>query len=407
MRISTLACVAALSAALAFTAACASDSSEDATVAASPHIDLHDLDVGSFVTTSGKVGSPNPARARMVEGQRLGSVAPLAMEIDPRFKYQTGHEDNSVYAWLDPDIAGIRSDDFEADAAGFIAGFFTWGRSELDLGIAQNISYSVLLFSDSDSATHAAHTLYGREIDFQQHVPFSGDTYPHGPVTVDGHPDILAWSTYDGGLKAFEASGRFVVHTSVDDQLASKIHQLDMNELIDLTTKSMSTITARMATFQPTPPDKLTSVPVDHEDILGRTLRRSPTDNWKDTPGFYDRHGALHLSSSPSEDQRLFAETGMDWMAYNGGRLYRAKDAASAQKILDAHSSLGKMYRLMDAPKNLPAARCYEYHGDGFAQFRFECFVRYNEFVAEISSNQLIDIPQRTSAQYAILENPK
>ncbi len=406
MRKTTL-LVPALTAFLGITVACSTNSADSPAAAPSPQIDVRLLDTGSFNTTPGKVGSPNPTRARIVEGQRLASIAPLAMEIDPLFRYQTGHEDNSTYAWIDPGIAGIRSDHFEEDAKGFTVGFYTWGRSEYDSRIAQSIAYSVLLFTDESSASQAARALYEREQDVQKHLQFAGDTFPRGPVVVDGHPDILAWTTYDGGLESFKAAGRFVIHARISDRLGNSLHNIELSKLIALTTKTMTVVSTQMQNFTPTPSDKLESIPVDHEDILGRTLRRSPTDNWTDAPGFYDRHGALHLSRDPDNDAKLFAEAGMDWMAYNGARLYRAKDAASAQKILDAHSALGKVYRLIDPPKNLPIARCYEYRADEYARFRYQCFVRYNNYVAEISSAQLIDIQQRTSAQYAILENSK
>ncbi|MFF0452368.1 hypothetical protein [Nocardia africana] len=405
MREKKLLLASALTAVFALTAACSSDSTDSPAVGPSPHIDAHSLDTGSFKTTPGKLGSPNPARARIVEGQRLGSVAPLAVEVDSRFKYQAGHEDNSTYAWIDPSIAGIRSDHFDEDAKGFTAGFYTWGRSEQDLGIAQSISYSVLLFSDDDSASHASRALYERELEVQRNLKFSGDTYPRGPVAISEHPDILAWTTYDGRLESYKTAGRFVIRTSVSDSLKRELHKIDIDELMALTTKSMSTISSEIVKFTPTPTDNLASVPVDHDDILGRTLQRSPGDTWTDPPGFYDRHGSLHLSQNPDTDTKLFAETGMDWMGNNGARLYRAKDAATAQKIFEAHSRFGKAYSLINSPKNLPVAKCYEYHADEYGKFRYQCLVRYNNYVAEVSSNQLIDIHQRISAQYAILEN--
>ncbi|MEV5649065.1 hypothetical protein AB0L57_12510 [Nocardia sp. NPDC052254] len=386
----------------------ACDSGNSESVDPSPHINVSDLDVGGFTTSPGKVGSPNPTRARIMEGQRLGSVVPLAMEIDPRFKYQQGAADDSVYAWIDSQINAISNKNLEEDAKGFTAGFYTWARDDTDLLIAKSMSYSVMLFSDDVSARNAAKALYDREIG---NNAFKPPEYHFQPVAIDGNPDVFAWwVSGEGTLESFKATGRFVINLSVSDGAKRKLQEKNLvddyrGELIDLTAKSMSTISEAMKKFEATPPDRLAAAPVDHDDMLGRTLRRSPSDNADEAPGFYDQHTALHLSADPAGDAKLFADTGMEWMSSNGGRLYRAKNSASAQKIFEAHSAPGKLYRLIQPPKNLPMARCHEYRGDGYGNFRFNCSVRYNNYVAEISSNQLIDIYQRTSAQYAILES--
>ncbi|WP_157125997.1 DUF7373 family lipoprotein [Nocardia mikamii] len=388
---------------IAFSAACGSGQGESGRMDPSPHVSVNDLDVGSFATSPGKVGSPNPARARIMEGQRLGSVAPLAMEIDPRFKFQTGVTDSDVHAWLDPSIAGIDSENLDEDTKGFIAGYYTWGRSEKDLGIAQTISYSILLFTDEDSATRAARFLYDRTL--SDHIHGSPEM-DFQPVSIDAHADTLAyWVPGEEYLHSYTPHGRFVIYSDVSDGAKKKLHEESRAELTELTTKSLSVITPAIDRFTPTPPDQLATAPVDHDNLLGRTLRRSPTDSAKEAPGFYDRHAALHMSSDPGADAELFAATGMDWMASNGSRLYRAKDAAAAQKLLVAYSSPEKLDRLVSSPKNLPWIRCYEYRGDDYGRFRFRCYLRYDEYVSEVSSNQLIDVHQRASAQYAILEN--
>ncbi|MBF6272442.1 MULTISPECIES: hypothetical protein [Nocardia] len=388
---------------VAFSAGCGSGQGDSERIDPSPHVSVSDLDVGSFTTSPGKIGSPNPARARIMEGQRLGSVAPLAMEIDPRFKFQTGVTDSDVHAWLDPSIAGIDSENLDDDTKGFIAGYYTWGRSEKDLGIAQTISYSVLLFTDQDSATRAARSLYDRTL--SDHIHGSPEM-DFQPVSIDGRPDTLAyWVPGEEYLHSYTPHGRFVIYSSVSDGAKNKLHEESRAELTELTTKSLAVITPAIDRFTSTPPEQLATAPVDHDNLLGRTLRRSPTDSAKDAPGFYDRHAALHMSSDPGADAELFAATGMDWMASNGSRLYRAKDAAAAQKLLVAHSSPEKLDRLVGSPKNLPWIRCYEYRGDDYGRFRFRCYLRYDEYVSEVSSNQLIDVHQRASAQYAILEN--
>ncbi|WP_405167206.1 hypothetical protein OG203_20215 [Nocardia sp. NBC_01499] len=389
----------ALAAGLAVLAAgiagCGSDSP-----ASPPAVDISQLDVGSYATAPREIGKPGFDRARLNEGQRLSSFVPLPMDIDPRFTAQPYSETSPVLAFIETLYhLDLSADDFKANAPGFIAGFYSLAYTENDILIATSLSNTVLLFPDQQSATSAAATL-AQAVATQRGLS--------EPVGIGTHRDALAfWKPGTQELHSFQASGQYVIYTEVKDQAKITVDTTDLPAMVSLVEKSLDTVGARLREFHPTPPDKLTDVPMDHDGMLGRSLPRPNEDGFRNPPGLYDRTGALNLSSDPVRDKKLFEEAGVDWLAYNAGHLYRAENPKGAQLIRDGHSAPSKLYRRIGPPKNLPDARCREYRPKDVLTTRFHCIVSYDRYTAEVWSNQLFDVYQRISAQYAILAKAK
>ncbi|MFF3224913.1 hypothetical protein ACFYV7_19130 [Nocardia suismassiliense] len=376
-------------------AGCGSDSPQPARV-----VDISQLDVGSYSTTPREIGKPGFDRARLSEGQRLASFVPLPMDVDPRFTVQSGAGTHNTVGFIETLYAmEFSADSFRAIAPGFITGVYSLGYSDSDTLIATTLTNTVLLFADQQAATLAAAGL-------AQAVATKKEL--NEPVGIGKHPDAQAfWKPGTQELYTFQASGQYVIYTETRDRAKIQLETTDLPAMIALTEKSLDTVGTRLREFRPTPPDKLTDVPLDHDGMLGRSLTRPKEDDWSNPPGLFDRNGALHLINDPVREKKLFEEAGVDWLANSAGYLYRARNQRGAQLIRDSHGALSKIYRRVDSPKYLPDARCREFRAKNSLILRFHCVASYERYTAEVWSDQLIDVHQRISAQYALLAKAK
>ncbi|MFI6171584.1 hypothetical protein ACIBCN_32735 [Nocardia sp. NPDC051052] len=365
-----------------------------------PAVDISQLDVGSYATAPREIGKPGFDRARVTEGQRLASFVPLPMDIEPRFTVQMVSGISATMGFIETLYTPtLSADTFRELAPGFTAGFYSLGYSEKDVLIANTLANTVLLFSDQQAATRAAAALA---------PAVAAKKGLSERVVIGKHPDALAyWKPGTQELYSFQASGPYVIYTAITDAAKVVLGTTDLPAMVALVEKSLEAAGARLGEFHPTPLDKLTDIPLDHDGMLGRSLPRPNDDGWDNPPGLYDRTGALHMSADPARDKKLFEEAGVDWMANNAGLLYRAKNAKGAQLIRDSHSAPSKLYRRIDSPKNLPDTRCREYRPKDSLVSRFHCVASYDRYAAEVWSDQRIDVLQRISAQYAILTKAK
>ncbi|MFI9406520.1 hypothetical protein [Nocardia sp. NPDC052316] len=376
-------------------AGCGSDSPPP-----TPVVDVSQLDVGSYATAAREIGKPGLDRARLSEGQRLGSFVPLPMDIDPRFSHQLISDVSTTRGFIEAVYKLELSDEnFRAATPGFTAGFYSLGYSDSDVLIATALENTVMLFSDTQSAIRAAAALA---------PAVAARNGLSDAVSLGRHQDALAfWKPGTQKLQALQASGQYVIYTKITDHAKITLDITDLPAMVALAEHSLDTVAAKLREFRPTPSERLTDTPLDQDGMLGRSLPRPNEDGWRNPPGLYDRAGALHMSNDPVRDKKLFEEAGVDWMANNAGRLYRAEDSKGAQLIRDSHSALNKIRRRIDSPKNLPDARCDEFRGKDSLVARFHCVASYDRYTAEVWSDQLIDVHQRISAQYAILTKAK
>ncbi|UFS95476.1 DUF7373 family lipoprotein [Nocardia huaxiensis] len=376
-------------------------SSEPESPAAAPVIDVSTLDVGGYSTQPREIQKTVFDRARFTEGQRLSSVIPLPMEIDPRFTIQSDPMSSyQVFAFLAVGNGmGGSTKDIDSEGTGFIAGFRSSAHTDPDIGIATTMTNSVMLFQDEKSATEAAKTF----ADARLSQKTDGQR-----VSIDKYPAAIAqWTPGKPDLEAFIASGRYVIYSYVKDFAKDKLKTTDLPAMQNLIAKSIETIQPRLSAFQPTPYDQLGDIALDHDGMLGRTLQKPQEEKKLDAAGLYDATGALHLSTDPAHDKELFTEAGVDWVAKYAGLVYRAKDSESAQRIFADRSVIPRIYRRADSPQNLPGSACREYRGDSSLTSRFHCVVTYDRYAAEVWSGQLVDAQQRISAQYAMLANAR
>ncbi|MGW5315355.1 DUF7373 family lipoprotein [Nocardia thailandica] len=361
-------------------------------------VDPTTLDVGSFPTRPAAIEKSGLNRARLSEAQRLANHLPLPMDVDPRFYIQefTG---GAPTAFLDPTPAmGRAQGDFDEDAKGYVAGYYTSGRTDADVLIATRLSNTVLIFNDPAAATAAADALSRR--DFER-------TPENKHVPIDGSPESRAyWRPTQQQLFAFTPVDRYVVFTNITDNAKIEVKVTDIGAMTPLVAKSITAIGKSLAGFQPTPADKLEDLQLDYDGMLAKTLPR-PSGESGATPGIYKPTGALLWSNNPARDRDLFSQAGVDWVSTSATTLYRAADVRGAELIFKDRSTIAKRYGSADSPKNLPGARCMEYKAKSMFESRFKCVMSFDRYVFQSRADQLIDAHQQISAQYAMLVNAK
>ncbi|MEC3913234.1 DUF7373 family lipoprotein [Nocardia sp. CDC160] len=397
--------------AVMLTAACGSDSAAGPAQPSEPVIDLSKLDTGNLETKPKQYGKAiNLDQAKILEAERLANYLPLPSEIEPEVKYPANPWGSAVRPFIDFGSAAVKSritadpGAMNAAAQGFVSGYLIAGQSDEELNLSYELENVVLIFTDEQAAAAAAPALGQTDLDADpQHHRVSIDKYPAAFAYVTDDPDHYA----AGYLQSWYATGRYVVYTRVVDNVMDVLQTRDLPKLVAHVQHSIDAIAPAVAKFPATPQDKLADLPIDPDNVIGRAIYTVVDDpSEAGMPGVYDRQGGLQVVQGEDEI-KLFDEAGVDRVAWKGGYVYRARDAAGAAKIVDQHSRLKRTYVRADSPQNLPNAVCRKYIGPTAGAMPYYCFVWHDRYAAEVWAGQLLDAQQRISAQYAMLVNAK
>ncbi|MFI9506398.1 hypothetical protein [Nocardia sp. NPDC052566] len=370
-------------------------------------VDLAQLDVGNLATQPKPYGKATSIdQGRIVAAMRLGNYVPLPMEIEPEVAYSPAAT-SGVRLFTDFDSGAI-SGRMTAPAArlneaakGFLSGFVSTGRSSAKPTLSYELDNVVMLFDTEKDAGAAANELAAAEI---------GTAADSRSVKIGKFPTAQTQTLPDkpGLIRSWYSVGRYVIFTYIYDSVMAELKVVEESKLVSRIEKSIDLISQRVKDFPAPAPDKLTDTDIDLDGMLARALPTVVSDQSQiGIPGVYDRHGGLQLSSYPRGDVKLFEETGVDRVSWKGNFVYRARDAAGAQRIADEHGKLSRYFRRVEPPKGLPFASCREYRGSQAQAIKFYCTVSYDRYATEVAANQLADAHQRVSAQYAILANSK
>ncbi|MEV6771306.1 hypothetical protein AB0N05_22065 [Nocardia sp. NPDC051030] len=380
------------------------DSGSDATQA-DPVIDVSKLDVGSYRAEPKDFAPKNTQFvARVFEAERMGRVLPLPSEVDPTLKV---NRDDWTHVFLAPDeahtspmYAWLRKDGFAEDAKGFVAGFAATGQTGEDVRVSDTESTSVLLFESDQAATAASDALARRGWNLTAYE----DGTQVEPARSVMHPDaVTSWVPSQQMLASWYATGKFVIVAIAESEENRKLKVSDQSRLLALTDRAITVTSDRLKSFQPAPPDQLTSVPMDPDGMLRMSLERPDGDSYQNMPGVYDLAGYLHFTRDPAKARSTYENFGIDRVSSYGSELFRTRDAAAAKDFL-ATELVDKFKRHAESPAGLPNARCNQYHGpEGKLATPFYCYVAFGRYVAMTYGSQLADAQQRISAQYAIL----
>ncbi|MFD6353543.1 DUF7373 family lipoprotein [Nocardia tengchongensis] len=372
-------------------------------------VDLSKLDTGNYSTKPRNVEAKNPAQiGRYLEALRLGSVVPLAQDIDPSLTYNVPDVNpfTDADSFVADQMAGntaafgwLNMTEFDANTPGFVAGFQTGARSNKDSTISYELKNAVMVFESDDAAAAAAIALarsgFGKN---EGTEPAHSTKYPTAQI---------AWMSKSQALASWYATGKFIVLALVINHENATLGESDQPGLLALSDKAIAGTADRLKTFQPTAKDKLADLQLDPEGMLRMTLIRPAGDLTAFAfDGTLDAHGALRAAEDLNTTRALFEKTGVDSVSYGAGQVVRARDSAAAETYI-ADKSAVKFQHRVDPPPELSTARCVEYHGPEKNEFPFRCYVAYGRYAAEVWSTQKQDVYQRISAQYAMLVNSR
>lgn len=388
-----------LAIALAATTSCGSDSGA---AVAEPPVDLSKLDVGSYRSVPADFAPPKPVFvARVFEAERLGDLMPLPSEIDAGLKL---NDSIAPHAFLAPSDGGhnspmfdwVKTDGFDDLAKGFIAGFATTGETE---EIGYRLSVSALIFETEVQARAAQAGLAQRGPDVGASSVAQAQSHGHPDANVYWIPDRQA-------LVSFYATGKLVLVTTVQDPENLALKVSDQGLLESLADKAMTVTSEKVKSFEPIPTAQLAGRPLDPDGLLRISLSRPKGDSFNNMPGVYGAHAFLQLVDDPEQSGRVFQRYGIDRAVSDAGTILRTRDAKSAKDYFDNEVS-SKHLVTADPPPGLPNARCQKYHGPEYGAIPYYCTVTFGRYVAQMWGEQLPEVHQRISAQYAILARNK
>ncbi|QLY31874.1 hypothetical protein H0264_06085 [Nocardia huaxiensis] len=389
--------------------AAAACGSEPAAAVTDPEVDLAALDVGGYNTQPKEFQPKNRVMvARFFEAQRMAGFIPAPFEIDPSLRV---NQTTTTHAFLEPEEGKstlamhtfLKSDGFNSDTKGFVAGFASTGQTDDDPNIGNALSTSVLLFESDSAATAAAAALSVRE--FQEPYDRSPNVVETLKSAVHANA-VVRWQPSKQALAAWYSTGRYVIVTIAQSEENRVLKVSDKDLLLNLADKSITATSDRLRSFQPTPVDQLATMELDPTGMYRRTLWRTSEDYYHGPPGVYSLAGDLHLMSEPAELRAQYDEAGVDAVSWGATRVIRAKDIDAAQRLRE-QLSYDKYFRTAAGPAALPSARCATYVGPSTGAIPNYCWVSRDRYVAMAWGEQMSDVQQRISAQYALLVNSR
>ncbi|MGW3543367.1 DUF7373 family lipoprotein [Nocardia niigatensis] len=381
---------AALALAVALAAGCGTDHHEPATPASRAAIvDAAQLDPGNYPVVPRTIQGHRPditVGDLVQESIRMAEHVPLALDIDGRLVFN-----NSAHA-ITADYPPMSIDNFNERAPGLISGWESGGRHRSDTTLGLNVDITVLRFAKPEQATAAGKFLVG----------LASPDYPDkGPVQIPGYPTAKAALNSLESVKATYAQDNYLYWLHVEDDLTVPEGP---GVLLDAAKVFLDKTIESMKDYRPTPPDQLSGLLADPDDLLSRTLPPGKGQIWA-TEGLYGPHAALTLDDRPAVTRRAFDENGVDLVAHALTGVYRTRDAVGAQRLTGTFvDELADRYKPIDPPPGLATARCLQLKDEKTsAGAKFMCYLPYNHYVAEVYADQSQDLRQRLSAQYYLL----
>jgi hypothetical protein len=361
-------------------------------------VDIAALDVGNYPTKPKEFGNATSLReGRIREAQRLAEFVALPYEIDPALKFPTPAAsvviDSKGYSQL-------ARDNFDVDAKDMVTGYLAGGGTVEDNSSGYDLHNIVFLFPDEAKAAKAATDL--------EHSDFVVNS-ANQPVPIPKYPTAHAhWQPTKQSIGSWYAYKQFVIVTWVFDYGHIYANTTDLGALQATVEKSIAVMAPKLDKFVPTPADKLATLALDEDGLLGHALQSSEETKRPDSPGVYRGHGGLHLQTDAESAAAIFDDAGVDLSAFNDGGLYRTRDAAAAVKFqTESIEGLLENYDKVDAPPTLAdRAQCVAPKPDApkFGQHSgYVCIVTYGQFVGEVVARQKQDAYQKIAAQYALL----
>ncbi|MEU3010713.1 DUF7373 family lipoprotein [Nocardia asteroides] len=363
---------------------------------AQPPIDIAKLDTGNYPTTPLNIESlRTPSSGYVRESMRIGNITPIPHEYDGRFIWGPDYPRSQIITPQEPpypdsfDISMDRNS-FTTEFPGLVAGWRTHAARRFELNMGRVIETFTMRFDTRINAQTAAKKMF----ELAPGAPYSLADYPAANTKVISAapyvtPKMLSWLVQDD----------FVIYARIIDPVSRPFRPDDNSEIVK---KFYASQIARLKEFARTPLDKIEQLPLDEEGLLSRTL---PADTPSSRATIYPAHVALSVSRTPVAAAAAYADAGVDLVVLTGAFVYRAKDAAAAERLSAAFGSEalspGRATPMAEPPPNLPIATCNT--GDAERSLPPTCRFTVGRHLVRVAGPNLQDLYQRATAQYRLL----
>ncbi|MFD0365897.1 hypothetical protein ACFQZZ_31040 [Nocardia sp. GCM10030253] len=364
----------------------------------SPTYDVAALDVGNYSTVPrDSEASRTALSGPRLEAARIGDATPLPMEIDGKLVFKPTIYWERRITPADPrELPSIDKKEFNDLTQGLVAGWYTRGqRREYSPGSA--LQMFTLRFTDATQAETAATRIADRQ----------RETLPGEPVTIPGIPAAKAkWSVSKRYLDAQLTKDAMLLLVRVEDPITEPVNTAPLAELAQ---RAFDKQLEGLKSYTPTPVDQLTSLPIDVDGLLSRTLQmeRSPSEkDGGDLSMVLAKHAALHTEFYPGLAKAAFEDAGVDLVAFSDDRVYRTKDKDAAERLIAAFiDQEAKGYKTIDSPPHMPGVKCFDLRDPKGNTYRYPpvCYVAYDRYVARVENKNVQQLYQQAAAQYKLL----
>ncbi|MFI7671448.1 hypothetical protein [Nocardia sp. NPDC049526] len=364
--------------------------------------DVRKLEVGTYPVDRHKYDQDAGSNGALVEGMRMSEAVVASSKIDPSLTY--GRE-GKVLSSIDDAVEHVAAASKPVLVnRKYLTGYATSGSDKPDppgqtrpSADTTAITDVVFRFPDEATAKIAARELEDADINISP---------DNRKLTSSKYPDAyIHWRPGIANIGTFMAHKEFVISLFVGRPRA------DSSDLQSWVEKTLDAQVPALDKFQATPQDKLSSVKIDPEGMLGRVVvadRRGHTPN-ADNFAVYGPSYFVQSAEDEAKTQKLVDEAGVERFAIvDNGSVTRVRDYPAAQKFIDGLiDEVRNTFDPIDAPKDVPGAKCLQLNskGDPERQYKYRCYVPYKRYVGVVTSDKEPDVRQKVTAQYALLAN--
>ncbi|MGN2641571.1 DUF7373 family lipoprotein [Nocardia takedensis] len=360
-------------------------------------LDVSTLDSGNYPATPRSMDFQlDPKYGPLREAIRIGAVMPLILDTDGRFTVQRlTSPERRVIPKVPPALWGLDIDEFNEFTTGMIAGWTTSGERRRQFNMGRQITMHALRFTDAAAAATAADRLIERQ----------ALKAPGQAVTLPNQPAARAKFTPDKRyLDVWLPREDMLLYVHVDDPVSEPLLAED---LITLAHAALTDLIEGLRAYSPTPRDQIAALPVDVDGLLGRTLPAATAEGKADVRSMLlPAQAALHYDLFPATTKPALLDAGVDLVAVSDARVYRASDAAAADRLIAAFAAqLAEGVRAIDSPPGMPTVRCFETKDTKVSSGLYPptCLVPYDRFVGRVTGQNVQELHQKAAAQYKLL----
>jgi hypothetical protein len=371
-------------------------------------VDVGKLDTGGFPTAPlpplGAAGSPDVGRR--IEAQLMAPFVLGPWQVDQALT--EGTTPAAAIVLSREDFAFNLQARVAAGTYGlpFVVGFVA-ERHNADSSAPMSLRTGVLRFADDRAATDAVAAMTNSALN----IPIDPSFHPlldEPPATIPipSHPassGLLMKYREDDSVKpevtALTAHGPFVVfqivrHPNGPEAAATlAAHALDLQlPLLD--------------GFQPADPASFPQLPLDPTGLVARTLPISPAEATPMSGSAYPPAGALQAEANPVVVGPQLDAAGVDQVSIGQATLYRAKDAASATKLVQTlgdDAAKQPSTRTATAVPGLPDSKCLLVADAAGLVPKYLCLASYDQYAFKTSARDFTRGQQQLAAQYRML----